>query len=46
MSDIAIRVEGLSKAYQIRHTQARSSYHFHPNSRNAFECQIAFQWRA
>ncbi len=26
MSDIAIRVEGLSKAYQIRHTQARSSY--------------------
>ena len=26
MSDIAIRVEGLSKAYQIRHSQARSSY--------------------
>jgi lipopolysaccharide transport system ATP-binding protein len=26
MSDVAIRVEGLSKAYQIRHSQARSNY--------------------
>lgn len=26
MSDIAIRVEGLSKAYQIRHSTARSNY--------------------
>ena len=26
MSDTAIRVEGLSKAYQIRHSQARSNY--------------------